>query len=237
MKIVVLYNYPIEGGIHDEVARRFVASYKQHPAGHEHELIVSANGGPQTDTMEAIFAGIPLRWFPNDGIGWDIGTYLKVARSIPADMMVFFGGNTHLNGANWLKRMASVFKRDPFACYGATANNGRKQKKDAAGNIRKRAHHPHIRTTGFWMDPKIIAAYPHPVTSEQRTRYLFEHGPKCLTAWLWSRKHKCYCVTWTGQYDYPHWEGITNGYRNGDESQVIVGDRCTFLLNKAKGYV
>jgi len=232
MKVIVLYVYPIFGGPHDVLARRFRDSYRRYPAGHPHEMWIVANGGEPTEGMRETFDGIAANWMTHDNTGFDIGAFLSASRALIADMMVYFGGNTYLTGPGWLARMVSVWDQNHFALYGCCGNNGRKAKYDADGNKIKRRHHPHIRTTGFWAAPTIIAAYPHPVTEDQRTRYLFEHGPHNLTAWLWERHHRVYCVTWTGKYEYPHWNGIPNGYRNGDESEVMAGDRCTFLLNK-----
>lgn len=218
-KVVAMYCYPVFGGKHDILAQRFVNSYVQHKAGYEHELWVVSNGGPPTPTMKGVFAKVttPVHWMEHDDTGLDIGAYRKAAATLPADLMVFFGGSAYLRGSPWLARMVQVWQRHGRALYGSTANQG----NPGCGCYQ------HIRTTGFWMPPELLNSYPHPVTSEQSSRYAFEHGSASLTMWVNAQGLKCWMVTWEQEELWPHWDSLKNGYHNGDQSGLIVGDRLT----------
>lgn len=214
---VVVYVYPTMGGKHDEMAARFAASYQQYPAGEPHDLWVVSNGGEPTPKMRQTFAGIACNFLVHDDTGLDIGAYRKAAREIPCELMVFFGGNTYLFDSGWLKRMVEAFRKHGRALYGATGNQG-----DA--NVRV---WPHIRTTGFWMPPELLNRYPHTTDSTTHSRYEFEHGQNGLTSWVKAQGLKVFMVTWSGEYEWPNWDSIPNGFHRGDQSDLLVGDRLT----------
>lgn len=214
-KVVVVYVYPTVGGKHDQMAARFVDTYKKFPADEPHDLWVVSNGGLPTETMFKTFDGIVFQWLHNPNSladGLDISAYRKAAREIPCELMVFFGGNTYLVRRGWLKRMVEAYRKHGLAIYGATGSLG---------------HNIHIRTTGFWMPPDLLNAYPHPVTSATESRYEFEHGKKGLTGWVMARGLKAWVVTWEGEYEWRKWDGIPNGFQRGDQSALLVGDRLT----------
>ncbi len=226
LKVVVLYVYPVFGGEHDLYAKRFVEFYKKCPALEPHELWVVSNGGEPTATMREVLAGLPANFTVHDDLGWDIGAYLHAARKLTADVMVFLGGNSYPIGAGWLRRMMDVWRTNGPALYGASASGGNGRTKPNKKG--KRPIWPHIRTTGFWMPPHLLAKYPHAVTSERANRFLFEHGPQNMTAWVMSQGFRTLMVTWDGIYGVETWKGgAPNGYRSATQSALLVGDRCT----------
>lgn len=215
-----MYCYPVFGDKHDELAKRFVSSYVRYPAGYEHELWVVSNGGPPTDTMRSIFSAVkdrPVNWLVGDDSAWDISAYRQAAKELPCDLMVFFGGSAYLFASPWLHRMVQVWQKHGRALYGATANQGNP----------KAGCYQHIRTTGFWMPPELLNLYPHPVDSTRESRYQFEHGSSSLTMFVNALGLKCWMVTWDNEELWPHWDSLKNGYHNGDQSGLIVGDRLT----------
>lgn len=209
-KVVVMYVYPALGGDHDVLAAKFASTYMRYRPTTPHELRVVANGGSPTPKMLETFRNVRAVWLEHDDSGWDIGAYRKAAREVPCDLMVFFGGSAYLRGTRWLERMIEAWKKHGRAIYGSM------------GSL---AHNPHIRTTGFWMPPDLLNAYPHPTTSEKVSRYAFEHGRNGLTMWVLSQNLKAWVVTWTAEYEHPQWNTIPNGYHRGDQSALITGDR------------
>jgi len=216
--IIVVYVFPVAPQFFDNAAR-FIASYNQHPPGIEHRLIVVSNGGAPTLEMRALLdqADHPVEIFEHSNAGYDIGAFQAVARHSPADMAVFFGSSAYVRGPHWLKRMAVAFeRRGKDALYGCTANCG-----DARVNV-----FPHIRTTGFWMAPLMLNMYPLKVTTPEQ-RYPAEHGPACITEWFRNNGHRAFMVTWEQEVEWPHWDGIPNGFHRGDQSALLCGDRLT----------
>lgn len=226
MSIIVVYVFPIMGLAHPthssqhyEDACRFVASYNQHPAGADHRLVIVSNGGPPSVEMRALTDQLehPVEWFIHDNRGWDIGAFQAAAHNFTCDMMVFLGTTAYLRGSGWLRRMAEAFDRHgKAAIYGSTANCGND------------AYHvyPHIRTTGFFLAPLLMNMYPVRVTDPSQ-RYPVEHGPNCLTQWCRNQGYKALMVTWGGEYEWPAWDHVPNGFQRGDQSNLLVGDRLT----------
>lgn len=210
-RTAVVYVYPVMGGEHETYARRFAQSYRRFLPATKHRLFVVSNGGQPTTTMKATFAGLDVSWLVHDDSGWDIGAYRYAARVVPdCDLMVFFGGSSHVRGARWLERMIESFEQHGEAVYGAMGSLG--------VNI-------HIRTTAFWLSPRLLNRYPYPTTSDRGSRYNFEHSKQSLTMWALSLGLKAWMVTWDGTFQHWQWDGIPNGFHQGNQSALLAWDK------------
>lgn len=218
MNIAVVYICPTEnhGAHHRVYASRFAESYHKHPAGYPHQLVVVSNGGPPSRDTRSIFDHLNAGYSVHDDSGKDIGAYQFAAETVPCDLMVFCGGSTYIRGPNWLGRVEASFRRHGNGLYGVMANTG---------NVQCQVY-PHIRTTGFWMPPALLNRYPERVKTDER-RYPFEHGQYGLTQWVRSQGLPALVVTWQREYHPGQWVPIPNGFHNGDQSELIFGDRLT----------
>lgn len=218
MKVAVVYICPTEehGPQHRVKAARFVASRLNHPSDHPHDLYVVSNGGSPSRDTQSIFEPLKPTFLVHDDSGMDIGAYQIAAEQVPCDMMIFLGGSTYLKRRNWVNRCAQAFEKHGDGIYGAMGNTG---------NLTCSVY-PHIRTTGFWMPPRLMNAYPERVRTNDR-RYPAEHGPDCLTQWCLNQGYKAKVVTWDHECEICEAPSIPNGFHNGDQSQLIFGDRLT----------
>ncbi len=114
--------------------------------------------------------------------------------------------------------MWGVFLKHGDTLYGSTANMGN------GGAI-----FPHIRTTGYFLSTKLLNQYPHRITGAGRfgDRYEYEHGKTGLTTWIKERRLQPLLVSWTGVHREPEWDHVPNGFRNGDQSNILCGDRLS----------
>lgn len=223
MNIVVIYvcPTPFHGEHHEHLAERFAGSYIANDPGIEHSLIVVSNGGPPCSRVEAMFSAVPgFKGFHiHDDTGWDLGAFQSAARNIPADMMVFFGGNAYLKRPGWLKRMhEALMKHGGEYLYGAFATPGPRI---------------HIRTTGFWCMPHVLLSYPTTIDRPEQ-RYEFEHGVSNFTHHCLMNGRKCWMVTWSGEYEYPSWGLVPNAYGQGNHSECLCADRVSDLVQPVK---
>ena len=216
--IVVVYIFPMNGaGGFFDLALRFIQTYTKFPAGHDHQVVVVCNGSPVTEEAQCLFGEIQNCLFlEHDNSGYDIGGFQKASREIPGDLMVFFGATAYIRGPGWLARMVDAWQKHGDTLYGTTGNRGH-----VAVGVQ-----PHVRTTGFFLSASLFNQYPHQVTTPGG-RYPFEHGPECLTTWIKSRRLHPFIVAWTGEYPEALWDSIPNGFRQGNQSNVITGDRMT----------
>lgn len=217
MKIAIVYIYPsVLNGSTDDYVGRFLTSYVKNKTSVPHESIVVLNGGKPNSYLACMFSYLQnMSFFEHDDSGWDIGAYQHVAAEVPADLMVFIGTTAWIKGPGWLERIANSFQKHGDHIFGSMGNQGN-------GN----GVHPHIRTTGFWMRPGFLNEYPIRVTTPAQ-RYPFEHGQECLTRFVWNRQRKAFVVTWSGEYEYPNWDSIPNGFHRGNQSALIFGDRVS----------
>lgn len=215
MNVYVVYVYSgIAGQKYVDYAKRFVEQYKQCLPEFEHQTVVAINGLKLDDQIQGIFSGLPnLQFMEHDNSGYDIGAFQHAAREFPCDLMVFFGASTYFTKPGWLKRMVEAFARNGDGIYGTMGNRG---------NLNVKVW-PHIRTTAFWMPPKLLNEYPKIVT-EDKDRHSFEHGSACLTSWVISRGLKAIVVTWSSETEWEDWDSTLNGFQRGDQSDLLAGD-------------
>lgn len=215
MKVNIVYIYPAnDGEQHTEFALRFICSYHESPPGAAHNTIVVLNGAKQNNVCRCMFSTLPnLTFLEHDDSGWDIGGYQKAAALYPCDFMVFFGGTSYLNGPGWLRRMMDAYVQHGDAIYGTMGNRG-----DLSVKV-----HPHIRTTGFWLPPKFMNAYPKRITRKEE-RYEFEHGKNNLTAWMQRQGKQAWVITWTKHSLWKDWDDLRGGFL-GDQTDLLVKDR------------
>lgn len=213
----MVYVYPaLEHEKYAPHAVKYVNSHLRCQAGYEHNHIVVFNGGKNSKVGD-MFDRLPyVKFAAHDNSGFDIGAYQAMSRVSRADIIVFFGTSGYVRGNGWLSRMVQAFRANGDHLYGCMGNQG-----DIAHGV-----YPHVRTTGFWIAPKLFNQYPLVVTQPEQ-RYPFEHGPDCLTQWIAKKGRKTFVVMWSGEYEFPNWDSIPNGFHRGDQSDLLTGDRLT----------
>lgn len=196
------------------LAQRFAETYMKYPAGYSHALVISCND-PNWESYKHVFNGIPCIFTDSDNFGWDIGAFQLAAHTIDCDLMMFFGSSAYLTGEGWMNRVVKSTEKYGFGIYGSMASGG-----DPPIGV-----YPHIRTTGFWMNPSLLKSYPYLVEGNKLSRYAFEHGPHNITNWSIENGGVAMSVTWIGEYEIDKWAVAKNAFRNGDQSAVIVRDK------------
>lgn len=219
-KLVLVYIYAMDGaGGYRQKAEHFVHSYCRNPPGVSHETTIICNGAPMSSDAVSLFAPLQSCGFlEHDDSGWDIGGYQLAARKVDCDLMLFCGGHTYFRKPGWMARIQEVSETHGTALYGSTGNRGN------GGGVQ-----PHVRTTGFWCHPKLINWYPHKVTQAGGggQRYEMEHGQTCLSNWAAQQGLKRLIVGWNHVVTLEECDSMPNGFHQGDQSNVLIGDRLT----------
>lgn len=193
---------------HRALARQFSRSYHKHPPGIEHYTVIVMQGGVLTEEMNVLFAKLPnCRIIQNDGVGKDIGAYLKISKRLTSDWMVCFGGSTFVRRQGWMARMAEAAQKHGAGLYSPTASY---------------QISPHLNTTGFWC-PASLFASSNRVVATRNHRYDFEHGPNAFWKEIaFKRKLPVKMVTWDGEYNWPEWRTGNNIYHRGDQANCLT---------------
>jgi glycosyltransferase involved in cell wall biosynthesis len=122
-KIAVLYLARIAEGLHH--FERFAESYRQYPAGEDHELIIIYKGDLKSGVKagaEHIFGGIAHRTVVIPDEGYDIQAYLTVTKQIDHDTLCMFNTFTTLLSPNWLKKLSDQFTKRGIGVAGMSAS-------------------------------------------------------------------------------------------------------------------
>jgi hypothetical protein len=108
-----------------EMFTRFAESYRQQPAGCEHDLIVVYAGfGDHQAFNDAhlVFRDIPHTGIEFTDVKLDIEYYLESARRVPHEYLCFLNTYTEFTTPNWLTYLYTHAVRDHVGVVGATGS-------------------------------------------------------------------------------------------------------------------
>lgn len=108
-------------------ARAFFDSYRAHPAGRPHALIVIAKGWeavPGRDQLQALAesAGARVVNLPDDGFDW--GAYMRIAPQLSHDWVCFLNSHSQIMAGGWLDKLRSAAEQPGVGAAGATGSWG-----------------------------------------------------------------------------------------------------------------
>ncbi len=189
--------------------QRFISTSKEFAPGFPHELHVVCNGGKPSQEVTDLFAGRSPIFHEHDNIGWDVGAYRRIAEIVDYDFMLFLNTHAHFRQAGWLRRLVAAAEKFGPALYGASASL---------------EIYPHIRTTTFMCEPKLVRAWSGNILCPG-DRHQFEVGPRSLTVLARQRGGEAVLVTWDDFYLQQEWRKAPNIYRRGDQSNCLIFDR------------
>ncbi len=105
--------------------RRFVDSYRAHPAGLDHDLHVIFKGFCSEDSRAAaqvLFGELPVHAIELEDRGYDIGSYVAAARLVANPRLIFFNTFTELLADGWLKKFDDALSLAGVGLVGATGS-------------------------------------------------------------------------------------------------------------------
>jgi hypothetical protein len=186
----------------------FVDSYRCHPPGFDHHLLIVCNGGHLSEKNKAIFAAVPHEFLvrTNDA-GWDISAYIDVARRFDSDLQVCLGESVYFHRKGWLARLVECYKAHGRGMYGFFSSY---------------LVRPHLNTTAFAVSPQYLREYPVP--SDRATRYEFEHGARALWRRIAEKNGATRLTTWDGCYSPEEWRKAPNILWRGTQDNLLM--RC-----------
>lgn len=201
----------------NEAAKRFVASYKEFPAEHEHDLVVVFCNGSASPEMIEIYDGLTPRNVFYDGSGRDVGAQQATALESKCDFSVAVNSRVYFHKAGWLKRMMEAREQNGPGVYAAMASF----EGCPLGQVWP---NPHLRTAFYGMDTELWHQFPHAINSRADS-FRFESGEWNIANWCEANGYRAMLVSWGGCWDRHDWRQVPNGFRSGDQSNCLVWDR------------
>ena len=188
-------------------ASHFIDTYRAHPPGYDHHLLIVCQGGHLPPKMKAIFEPVPHELFPrtNDP-GWDVSAYIDVARRYDSSLQVCLGESVYFHRKDWLKRLMECFEAHGDGMYGFLSSY---------------LVRPHLNTTAFAVTPEHLRQYPVP--HDRAGRYSFEHGDKSLWRRIAAQGGATRLVTWDGCWEPKDWRKPKDILWRGTQENCLVG--------------
>ncbi len=126
MTTAVLFLARGEGG-GTAAADAFFSSYRAHPAGLDHELVVIVKGWERTAGREAVEArarelGATVIALPDDGLDW--GAYMRAAPRLGHDWLCLLNTHSRICADGWLATLRAAAERPGVGAAGATGSWG-----------------------------------------------------------------------------------------------------------------
>ena len=104
--------------------RRFVASYREHPAGVEHELVILLNGvtDAQRPEMLAELDGLEHRLLSLPEPVQDLAAYAWAATNLEHERLCFLNSYSEILAADWLAKLDHALDQPGTGLVGATGS-------------------------------------------------------------------------------------------------------------------
>src|SRR5262245_9674024 len=114
----------VRAGNDPALLERFVRSYREHPAGVAHELVVLLKGMRPGATGEAdrALGDLPHRREFIADTGFDLHAYFDAARKLDYDYFCFLNSSSRVLGDDWLAKLHRCVSQPGVGLAGATGS-------------------------------------------------------------------------------------------------------------------
>jgi hypothetical protein len=224
--------------------RRFLASYRAHPAGIEHELVVVLNGVDEGLREELVkeLSDTPHRLVSLPEPVLDLAAYGLAARELDHERLCFLNSYSVVLTDGWLACLSRGLDQAGVRIAGATGSwesqaewirgKARYWPYQLVGLPRARRDHPrfpnpHIRTTGFAMRRADVLPLGLERARDKRSTYLLENGRDSITRRVLDGGGRAVVVGRDGRcHDVDDWPASAT-YRSGGQRNLLIADNRT----------
>lgn len=115
----------VRAGNDPAALQRFVASYREHPAGVDHELVVVYKGFPDEAgkaAARAALEGVAHLTLDVDDTGFDIAAYQQAVMRLPHDCFCFCNSFSEILAPGWLEMLHRHAAREDVGIAGCTGS-------------------------------------------------------------------------------------------------------------------
>jgi hypothetical protein len=221
--------------------REFLRSYRAHPAGAEHELVVVLNGGAHADLL-AELRGVEHRLIVLERPVLDLPAYGLAASQLEHERLCLLNSYSTILLDGWLRLLARALDAPGVGLVGATASwesqaewirgrpvywpyqlaSLRRARRDYP-----RFPNPHIRTTAFMLERPLLLDMGLERAADKRATYLLESGPHSITRQIVERDLRPVVVGRDGRsHELEEWPRSAT-YRAGGQENLLVADNRT----------
>jgi len=228
--------------------QQFLESYRRHPAGAPHELLIifkGFTGAASLAPCEALLEGVSYRRMFVRDFGFDVRPYLKAGREQPHELFVFLNSFSRLLVPGWLEHLLRHARQPGVGIVGATGSHQsplddsallRREKRRLlrlgryAVSIRGRFApfpNPHVRTNAFIIPKAVLSTLRCRPILTKWSAYRFESGVDSMTRQVMRAGLKALLAGRDGRaYEPPEWPQA-NTFWIANQENLIVSDNQT----------
>jgi hypothetical protein len=214
-----------------EPAQRFLDSYRAHPAGTPHRLLV-VFAGPETDRApwHDAFAAVDHERL-DVGLGIDLDHYRTAVDHFDAASYCFVNTVSLILADDWLGRIARELAEPGVGMVGTTGSYESPNAVRPGPLRRLRPGHepfpnPHLRTNGFALRRETILGLDWPTGLDKLGAVALEGGSASLTRQVQAMGLEAMVVGRDGAYPPPRWRQ-SRTFRVGEQENLLLSDNRT----------
>jgi hypothetical protein len=212
-----------------EPLERFVRSYREHPAGLEHRLVVALNGfaAPElAPPYRSALDGVDHELLFLERSTLDLVAYGTVAERLDTETLCFLNSHSELLAPGWLAKLHSHLGH--AGIVGAT---GSYERPHSLLPWRRRRWPPfpnvHLRSNAFMLRRELMRSLRWPEVVEKHEAWALESGKSGLTAQVLARGRQALVVGRDGAgYEPERWPDSAT-FRSGGQANLLVADNRT----------
>jgi hypothetical protein len=212
-------------------AERFLASYRAHPAGAEHRLLV-VFAGPEEDRtpLHEAFAAVEHERL-DVGLGMDLDHYRAAVDHLQAESYCFANTVSVVLADDWLGLISRALG-DPGVGMVGTTGSYESPNAVRPGPLRRlRPGHepfpnPHLRTNGFALRRELILDLDWPVGIDKLGAVALEGGSNSFTRQVRRRGLETLVVGRDGAHPPDEWRQSAT-FRSGEQENLLLSDNRT----------
>lgn len=185
-----------------------------------------------TEELKHLFNGLNHEpcFYPQDG--WDIGAAQWMAHRLPPeDQVVSFSTRSYFHRLGWLRELAQAREKFGPGLYGTSASN---------------QYRKHVCVRSYMLDVKDYQAYPWVINSRAlgpcfETGVPYTHpevgrGVRSLTEFMGGLGRPIKVVRFDGVFDWKASILMPNGFRSGDQSQLLIWDKHSDIYQESDNH-
>jgi hypothetical protein len=216
--------------------RAFAGSYRAHPAGTDHRLLVVYNGfaaGADRAPWRASLDGLPHDELVLATPQIDLAAYRAAADELATGSVCFVNSYTVIEADGWLDVIDRHLRTPAVGMVGASGSyeSGWDAGLPGLRHVLRRGFepfpNPHIRTNGFAMDLDLLRELAWPPPRRKRQAYLLESGRHSITRQVLERRLEAVVVGRDGVAYAPERWRASATFRSGGQANRLFSDNRT----------
>jgi len=228
--------YLVWGPLGAAPLERFVASYTQHPAGHDHQLVLLLNG-IRDDQLRmrcrSVAEELDGQVVELEGAVLDLDAYRAAAGRLHSETICFLNSYSEILEPGWLHGLASAIARPDAGIAGATGSYESalsSAPRPLKPFLRRRFPpfpNPHLRTNAFILKRELMLSLAWPPSTGKRRALELESGARGITRQLQARGLAALVVGCDGRCFEPEQWPESRTFRSGGQENLLIADNRT----------